>query len=218
MAGNPFNPRTLLIGCLVLIGLFTFIGVGTMAGLFFMVKSSIEGMTEEAPRPMPAMSLDDADLDALRARFDAFLNGDGPPTIALDSEEVNGLIHLMGEEGPGEWLRAEIEGDQLFAQISLPLARLGADAFGLGARYLNGRVGLDVRLEEGRLSAFIRKIELGDRPVPEDILDGISQQNLAGEFTRSLDARDAVLRRIERLEIRDGRVVLHRIQGGDPIA
>jgi hypothetical protein len=210
MASGPFNPRSILLGCVALVGLLAVLGTGTVAGLFFMVKSSVEGMTEEAPRPMPPVTMDAPALDALKAHFDAFLAADGPATLELDAEAINGLMLLAGDRGPVDWLRVELEGDQLFGQISLPLHRLGAEAFGLGNRYLNARVALDARFEDGRLNVFIRDIQLGDTPIPEDILAAISQQNISGQFTTANQERDAILSRIGRIEVRDSRVVLTR--------
>lgn len=210
MAGNAFNPRTVLIGCVAVLGIFAVVGAGTMAGLFFMVKSAVEGMTEDAPRPLPAVALDAETLDALRARVEDFAQGRGGPALLLDANDLNGLIAIAGDRGPLDWLRVEIEDDRVFGQISLPLRRLGAEGFGLGDRYLNGRVALDVRFDQGYLNVFIQDIQVKDKPVPGDILDAISQQNLARELAVDGKSPGEWLKDVERIEIRDGRVKLLR--------
>lgn len=213
MVESPINPRTCLLGCLAFAGLMVLaLGAGSF-GLYFVVKGAVQGMTDEAPRPLPTTTLSPEEVADARARVDAFIAGangsGGPASLTLTADELNGLLHEAGDEGPGAWVYVGIENDQLYGELSLPMRELGTNALGLGERYLNGRVAFDVKVVDGRLSIFMASLEVKDKKVPEDIMARLQAQDLTIHL-QGLPQMVSRLGPLDRVEFKDDTVTLVR--------
>lgn len=213
MVESPINPRTCLLGCLGLVGLLVLALAAGSFGLYIVVKSAVQGMTDEAPRPLPTTTLSPEQVADARARVDAFIaganNSAGPATLTLTADELNGFLHEAGDDGPGAWVYVGIENNQLYGELSLPMRELGTNALGLGERYLNGRVTFDVKVTDGRLAIFMADLEVKGKSVPEDILARLQAQDL----TMHLEGLPQMVSRLgplDRVEFKDNTVTLVR--------
>jgi hypothetical protein len=204
-------------GCLTLVILTLLVCV---AG-FFAVRYAlnrftalIEQYTDAAPAALPPAELPAGDYEGLQGRlaeFQEVLEGrkDGPP-LTLTSAELNALIanHAMMKEWKDR-LRVAIDGDQVKAQLSLPLDRVAGLPFlsRLKGRYLNGSAVLKASLEDGLLDIHMVSLEAkGVRP-PEEVMSRLRAENLAKDVQYQPEIA-ANLRKLNSLEVQDGVIML----------
>jgi hypothetical protein len=167
----------------------------------------VDQYTATEPRELPKVDMPEEQRASLKERVDSFRKSveAGTPTepLVLTSNDLNALIEenadLKGK------IYVAVEGDKLKGQISFPL-----DFFKISmvrGRYLNGEADLKASLLDGVLIVTLDSIEVNGQRPPDEILRSLRQQNLAKDVYK--DPKNAeMVRKIESLEIKDGKIIL----------
>jgi len=190
------------------------------------VAASVEQYTEEQPMELPKVALTEQQIQALNARVEAFgeaINaGQTPEPLVLEGDEINALIRANDEAKEiAESVYLTIEGEQIKAQISLsldqfveplkeiplPKALTQGLAEAIEGRYLNGKAGISAQMAQSRLQVYLESVQVGDKPLPEEIMSQLRTENLAKDATNDPETREA-LSKIESLQISNGRLVI----------
>ncbi|MGO9469747.1 MAG: hypothetical protein ACLQIB_46905 [Isosphaeraceae bacterium] len=177
--------------------------------------------TATAPRELPKIEMPAEDRESLKKRVEVFRKaveeGKAVEPLVLTSDDLNALI----EEEPdlkGK-IHLRIEGSELKGQVSIPLERF-AQVPGLGilkGRYLNGEAELKASFSDGVLIVTLDGIEVNGKRAPEEIMTKIRQKNLA-EDAYNNPKNAAMLRKVESMEIKDGKVIIRvRARPGEAI-
>jgi hypothetical protein len=171
------------------------------------ISQAIEQYTSTAPVELPKVQLTPEQREAVKQRVETFRKqveqGTATEPLVLDSDDLNALI----EENPDFKGRVfvHVEGEKLKAKVSWPL-----DVFDIGmlrGRYLNGEADLKASLSDGVLLVTLDSFEVNGRRPPDQFLDELRQQNLAKDAYKNPKNAE-LIRRFERLEIKDGKIIL----------
>src|SRR5579875_2829524 len=186
--GPPYDepPRQrgcFFYGCIIaaILALLLLIAVGV--GFFFVYRlfeRVVEQYTATAPRELPRVEMSVGQCRTLRERVDAFRAAikEGRPTepLVLWSDDLNALI----EENPDLKGRVyvTIDQDKLKGQVSIPMDRF--PSFGLTrGRYLNGEGEFKISLEDGVLIVTLESLLVNGNTLPDELMNGLRNQNLA---------------------------------------
>lgn len=134
--------------------------------------------------------------------------------LVLSDREINSLIQTLPDlEGLRDRLVVGIEGETLRCKVSVPLEDL---PFNLGkGRFLNGEGVLRVSIRDGELDLRVDELTVRGKPLPAGLMEGLRGRNLAENVKiEDGDVRRG-LRRIERLEVKDGMLRMRLRAGGD---
>lgn len=195
-------------GCLTLVLLVLVAALGLYFGTRYVVNQMVAKYTEASPMALPKVDASPTEISALQERVKAFktaiAEGKQAEPLALTEREVNALIAGDADfSGLKDKIYVSLEGNQVKGQVSIPL-----DKFPIGkvkGRYLNGSAVFNVSMDNGVLIVTMQSLEVKGNPVPEQVMAGLRQQNMAQEAYK--DARQAeVLRKLESVAIRDGRL------------
>jgi hypothetical protein len=201
-------------GCLVSAILLVLVLVGGFLTVRYVagkLSNAVRQYTDAQPASLPRNEMSPSEQKALDARLAAFTSAlDGTnaaPVLALSGSEINALINqnaLFKDK-----VFVTVEGDRVQGQISLPLEDLQLPVVGglVKGRYFNGAAAFRVSLRDGILVVSLASLEIGGKPVPPEVMAPLSEQNLAEGVQR--DPQQAqVLRKLESIEIKDGRLVI----------
>lgn len=203
----------LLPGCLGLVIMCVIIaGVSFFATKSF-VNKSIESYTTETPTGLASTPLPESEYKALESKLFAFekaLNSDADPfELSLTDTEINGLIaESKSLKALKDKMEVSLSGDTLLADVSWPtdqfanIPMLGA----LGARYFNGKLELDVSLENGNLEIFLLGAETNGKTLPAALIEGLSNENLAEHFMDDPDVKEFV-DKLESFKVENGQAI-----------
>ncbi len=106
-------------------------------------------------------------------------------------KDLKGKIFVRIENG-------EITGEASFPTDELPM---------LKGRYFNGSVSLKASLENGVLIVTLDRAEVNGKPIPEEFMAELREQNLAKDVYKDAKAAE-VLRKFESLTIEDDKIIL----------
>lgn len=186
--------------------------VGLLA-LFLITRSMINRMvekyTEPTPMTLPTLEISAAEVSEVQQRWKTFQEGltnQTAQTLELTEKDLNALI--LNDANLSELknkVHVSIAGDQLKGQVSIPL-----DNFPIGkvkGRFLNGTAGIKVSLDNGILLVTLQSLEVKGESVPEQVMAGIRQQNLAQDAYKDVQKAEA-LRRLESIQVNDGRLII----------
>ena len=198
----------LFYGCLT--GLVLLLIAGLLA--FFTVRyvrNRIADYTDAAPMTLPKVEMGETESRQLKERVKAF--GDamekGQPTepLVLSERDVNALIaNQAAAKELADKFYVSLEGNQVKGRVSIPLPNLGWFTKG---RYLNGDGAFNVSLEKGVLVVTAREVRVKGRPLPDAIMDGLRQQNLAEEVGKDPKNADAI-RMLGSIQVQDGQAII----------
>lgn len=225
--------RCLLFGCIgvFVTGLLLILCAGF--GTYFAVQKQVEKYTATEPADLPTVEYSDEDIETLQARLDSFqttLNPEPEPESDATSSEANGQaeseVAAEPESEPESVSELVLSADDINAliatspdlkgrvfvaiddgkitgEISVPI-----DSFvpGSKGRYLNGSGTFDVSLDEGILVVSIDAAEVKGEPIPESIMQGLRQQNLAKDLYKDKDTAD-MIRRFKSIRIEDDKII-----------
>lgn len=195
-------------GCMTVVVLALVAGVGTYLVVQW-VSGLIEQYTGDEPLELPVADIPPADLDELQNRWERFKReveeNEAVEPLELTAEEINALI-----QNDPEWddlkgrLYVEIdERDRVRGQVSIPLGDFEFEQ--LDGRFLNGSATFEVSMESGVLVVTLTSVEVKGEPLPEAVLEGFLDKNLAGDLYD--DAETAkLLRRFDKVEVKNGKV------------
>src|SRR4029079_2812956 len=98
-----------------------------------------------------------------------------------------------------------IPGDKLQGEVSIPLDRLRIP--GLSGRYVNGKADLSASMDDRRLTVTLDSLTVNGKPLPQELMNGLRQQNLAENLYKKPENK-AALRNLESVHVADGKIVL----------
>ena len=121
--------------------------------------------------------------------------------LALTAEEINALIAT--EEKMRGRVHVSIEDGELTGEISIP-----TDGFpGGSGRFLNASAAFEVSMDDGILFVRINRAVVKGEPVPESIMEGLRQQNLAKDVYKD-EANAEMLRKFESIRVEGDKLIL----------
>jgi hypothetical protein len=166
----------------------------------------VEEYTSTAPIPLPTVEMPAEQRQAVKDRVENFRkaveSGTASDPLVLSSDDLNALI----EDNPelkGK-LYVTVDGDELKGKVSFPI---GEFIPMLKGRYLNGEADLKASLRDGVLIVTLEEIEVNGKKAEGEFLKALRQQNLAKDAYKDEKSAE-MLRKLESLEIKDGKIVL----------
>ncbi len=210
---NPGAPKRrrgcLFYGCLVGIVCMLAILGGLLLGLH-VFKRMLNTYTDPGPMPLPTVHMTPAQVAQVQQRVDDFRDrlraGLRSPPLVLTADDINALVVSWPDlEAARNKLYVSIHGDQLRAQVSVPLARVGLPMF--KGRYLNGTASLSIALRNGILYLTAQNIVAHGKPLPSLYMNRIRRENLAGRINDNSRASVA-LNQLESIQVKDGKLVI----------
>jgi len=212
-------------GCITCVVLFLIFGIAGFLALRYglnKVTAIVEAYTETSPATLPSVQMPAAEYAELDKRLTAFqesLNGQkAEAPLVLTGNEINVLIANNPAWKPVKGkLYVTIEGDQIKGKVSIPMDEL-ARVPGLSklhGRYLNGSTSLKAQLQGGKLVVNMQSLEAKGQSPPENIMAQLRMQNLAQNIEN--DSKSAeIIRRLESIEIKDGKITVKARANGSP--
>jgi hypothetical protein len=211
MNEEPKKPKhgCLFYGALIGLTLMLIVVLGGLAGLH-MAKKMVKDFTDSAPATLPVVQMPPEKFAALKKRVDDFREAvHGHKTtepLKLTSEELNALIQSDNDLAPLKGkIYVEMNGSDLRAQLSIPMAVLGLEAF--RGRYLNANGKFVLSLKYGALKVLAQDLNVKGQPVPDIYMNTIRKQNLAKGFNTNPRASVA-LDWIQDIQVSDSQLVL----------
>jgi hypothetical protein len=173
------------------------------------VRKQISGFTAGEPMQLPKVEMADTEYQALKQRVETFgaaLNQEkATEPLLLTERELNALItRTPSMKELSDKVYVSLKDNQVRGQVSIPLSGLGW--LGRG-RYLNGEATFNVSLQNGVLVVTADAVQVQGRSLPEALMKGVRQENLAKELYK--DPKDAaIISRLDSVQVQDGRAVI----------
>lgn len=197
----------LLGGCLGVMLLGALAVGGVMFGAYRFVSGQVAKYTSDHAVELPSVNISDDEVKAIEAKLETFKtqfeSGDEPQELVITIDEINALI--AGNSDLKGHVYVKVVDGNLHADVSVPLDDLPIP--GAKGRYFNGSVTLHVEMDNGVLIAQVVDAEANGQSVPDSVLEGMKDENLAKGMYDDPDTAKA-LSRCESLEIQADRIVL----------
>lgn len=209
---GPSGGRNCFVyGCLGMLVIAVIGVVAIVYGAKFAFNKALDTYTDTQPAELPPVQLAEGKAKEVEERFEAFkqaFEAGEQTALELTADDINAVI--AGEPELAGKVRISVEGDQIEAQVSIPLDRLLAD-WGLKGRYLNGSARMKVSMENGVLKVHLQSLEAKGNAVPEQLMVEIRKENFAAEVNQDPEAAEK-LGRFDSIEVRDGKLILRAKQ------
>ena len=179
-------------------------------GTFRYFKHLVVEYTDTKPLPAPVVQLSGAEITNLQQRirgFDQAIKSDKPvEPLSLSADEVNALIanEAKSNASPAR-LYFSFNSNQVQAQLSLPTDGTGVRM--LKGRYFNGSGEFAVSLQNGRLNVNVKSLSVKGRPLPENFMVQIRQQNFADAWTNDVNFNQAIAK-LEEIKIENNKLIV----------
>jgi len=121
--------------------------------------------------------------------------------LVLTAEEINALI--AAEEQLRGRVFVRIEEGRVFGEVSIPTDMIP----GGGGRFFNADAEFDVSMRDGILEVRLTDASVKGERIPEAVLEGFSQENLAKDVYKDRENAE-MLRKFESIEVVDDSIVL----------
>ena len=205
-AEKSFPWGCLLGGCLSVI-LLIVIGISaTFYVGYRFYKSQLETYTSSQPVEIKSVEYTEEEVAAVKKRIDDFKaaleKGEAPEQLVLTADEINAIISSE-KELKGK-LFVKIEDGEIKGEASFPVPEVVP--LGKG-RYFNGSMSLKASLENGVLIVTVDNAEVNGKPVPEEFMTSMRNQNLAKDAYNDPKTAE-FLRKFENLTIDDNKIIL----------
>ena len=179
-------------------------------GTYRYVKWAINEYTDTQPLPAPAVQLSHTEITNLQYRVRAFDDAvkHNQPTapLTLSAEEVNALIAERARtNGAPARLFFSFNSNQVQAQLSVSTD--GWLWHWMDGRYLNGSGDFAVSLHDGNLSLKVTSLSVRGRPLPENFMQPLRQNNFADGWTNDPNFNE-VVGRLQEIKIENGKVTV----------
>lgn len=193
----------LLYGCvsLVILGIIASLGVGF--GMYYFYTQVRDKFTDDTPIELPVVEISDAERDAVIARVDTWTealeeDGERVPLI-LTERDVNVLIqHHEDLEVLNGKVYVSINDSVITGEVSIPLDEIP----GFSGRYFNGSADFEIELSNGRLSVYATAASVKGEPIPDEVMEQFSNENLAKNLDNDPDTKE-MIEQIESIEVKD---------------
>lgn len=152
-------------GCTIL-AIAAFCLVGLLGLCTYLLYREARSYTSDQPLHLEAPPIEQQQFDELQQRLALFkqaYDANQPASLRLKPDEINALI--ARSPGASEYhgrVLFSIEEGRLCVEGSIPLKEVP----GFRDRYLNGKIGFELSIDDGRLSLRPAKIEAGGRALP----------------------------------------------------
>jgi hypothetical protein len=186
-----------------------FIVIGTslsMYAVYRLYSSQLEAYTSPQPVEIQSVDYTDQEVAAVKQRMEDFKaaldKGESPEQLILTADEINAII--SSEKALKGKLFVKIEDGEIKGQASFPVP----DGVPLGkGRYFNGSMSLKASLENGVLIVTIENADVNGKPVPEQFMNELRNQNLAKDAYNDPKSAE-FLKKFESLTIEDNKLIL----------
>ncbi|MHC5542992.1 hypothetical protein ACYOEI_32625, partial [Singulisphaera rosea] len=194
-------------GCLfsALLSVVAVVGIALVGffGYRFAMKL-VEDNTSTTPKTLPKVQMTEEQRKTLDDRVAAFKkaldDGEDAEPLVLTADELNAVVAEHGKTEGRVYF--SIEGEKLNGEVSLPL-----DELGFKGRFFNGKATFRAALEAGRLVVFADSLEVNGRPLPDQFMAGLRNENLAKDVAKD-PKNAAVLEKLKTIVIKDGKIVI----------
>jgi len=179
-------------------------------GTYRYVKWAINEYTDTKPLPAPAVKLSHTEITNLQYRVrsfdDAVKHNQPTAPLTLSAEEVNALIAERARtNGAPAGLFFSFNSNQVQAQLSVSTD--GWLWHWMDGRYLNGSGDFAVSLHDGNLSLKVTSLSVRGRPLPENFMQPLRQNNFADSWTNDPNFNE-VVGRLQEIKIENGKVTV----------
>lgn len=195
-------------GCSIL-AVLMLLAAACAAFVTYTAYSYVYDFTADAPMDIPVFEPKREQVEEVVARVKTFqddIDAGRPAEIALTQDDINSLIvtnEELRELLPGK-VFFEVVGDGLGVVVSAPMDRIP----GFSGRYLNGRLSLAAKMENGNLDVRVKEFRLiGDRMLTEQELGALKKVNLAEEAMKDPEFQKSI-KGIQELTIEDSTILL----------
>lgn len=206
VAEKSFPWGCLFGGCLTV---FLLVVLGISASFYAgyrYYKSQLDAYTSTQPVEIQSVEYTDQEIASVKQRVEDFTKalekGDAPEQLVLTADEINAFISSQ-KELKGK-LFVKIEDGEIKGEASFPVPKVIPLSKG---RYFNGSMSLRASLENGVLIVTIDEAEVNGKPVPDEIMDSMRNENLAKDAYKDPQTAE-FLKKFERLTIEDNRIIL----------
>lgn len=170
-------------GCLSVVVLFL-IGLGTFYYLVMRLTNYVTDLAAEQPIRFAALDQSPERYIKVKEKVEQFATAanSGTPTtpLELSGEELNLLTaYNPGMEQARDYYRINISDSAIRLTVSYPLAEAG-----IPGRYLNGEAIFRVSVVAGTPSLFLDSLRIGDKDIPESIMQQLRDKNFAEELKK----------------------------------
>lgn len=204
----PAAPSRTNRGCLfwTLVTLVV-LGVVVGGGGYLAYRYAIHRVTDTTPLDFGEPRLSAAELGELDGRIATFVhalrNKNPIEPLVLTAEEVTALVSRSPAlRRLGAKARFSIEEEEVHAEFSIPLGRMGYPD-----RWLNGSAAFTVALDNGQPIITLQSASVGGEAVPGWLIERLRDRNLAEDLYDSPLAA-GLLARLEAIEVGHGRITL----------
>ncbi len=211
---EPKKSRGCLYGCLGAFGVMVLLVICGGFGIYFAISGQVKKYTAETAMELPKVEFTAEQMTELQDRLDTFKDAlddeaQPPQDLVLTADEINALINE--EEQLRGRAYVEIKEGKVTGDISVPTDRIP----GGKGRFFNASATFDVTLENGVLVVTLADAEVKGERVPQEVIDGMSQENLAKDLYK--DPKNAeMIRRFEKIEIQDDKIILKLRRSDQP--
>jgi acyl carrier protein len=169
----------------------------------------IREYTETAPATIPAVTASAEEKKAVKDRWDTFKKAveEGKQSeLVLTADDLNVLI----EQNP-TWkgkVHFTIKGEEISAQVSIPLSEWNVPLLDVKGRYLNGNATITAEVDEnGHLDVRLRDIEVKGNKMPDNLKASFADENLAKSFSRDPN-NQRMLRRLRSIKVKNSKIII----------
>lgn len=189
------------------LGITLVVALGIAVSLYW--NHLVRTYTATQSVPLPSVEGAAERYPELKERWDAyallFLHPERSiPPFELTGDDLNVFASRFGPFGKFSYL--EILDGRFRVRFSAPLdATRNAD---LQGRFLNGAASLRPKLDQGKITLSIESLEANGKPIPGWMLRRLQRTNW-GDRLNERPEFDLAIRALERLDISEGKLVLH---------
>jgi hypothetical protein len=212
-------------GCLIMVlaMLVLMFLVGFAIWSVFRLDAEIGKFTQPDAKPVALATTEgaEADLNALKARLDAFghqlsTKDGGDARLALSAADINLAIAAFEplKELRGTFHVESIGADSLRVAICF---KMHAKPLDNSFRYLNGTMVVRPELVEGEILLRVDSVDAGPQPVPAEFLEHLSPYRISQRYVTDPTLGPA-LKSLTGVALRPGEIELRRLTSENPPA
>lgn len=174
-------------------------------------------MTDTQPSDIEMTAVSEEELRGYEAKINAFrekvLAGKESARLELTAHEINALINNSeGLKSLKGRVQVRIGNDSIGGKISIPLDEFSPAMKG---RYLNGDGSFILSCQNGIPLIQIQTLSVKGKPVPEQFLAALKEENLAANLVNKPETA-RILQRIKSVRIEGGKLILETTPEPEP--
>jgi hypothetical protein len=191
-------------GCLSLTIVFVVVG-GCTGFLMYEGWQEVKDFTDVTPEPVPQHEVKAGEYEELQARIVAFSEaGDGESqTLELTAGDLNTLVVEAPDfrELSNGTIFVRIEEGEVLVDLSLPV---------LSDRYLNGTLGVELEVVNGRMVGDLKTVIVKGQPLQEGFFVQFLKNVLDDIFENANQGGQGIISQTRTLEVKDGKMTFSR--------